>query len=176
MAVLKSPDIDTEDPWNALPRAPVPTNLPPCCVHTPPMRVNTHAAPAPLLSFLPPMMAELPSAAVATEDPWNAFPTPPVPTNLPPCCAHTPPMRVNTHAAPPPLLSFSPPMMAVLPSADSATEDPWNALPMAPVPTNLLPCCVHASPVRVNTHAAPAVLLSPYPPTMAVLPSAESAM
>ena len=45
--------------------------------------------------------------------------------------------------------------MAVLPSADSATEPPCSACPTAPVPTSLLPCWVQTPPLRVNTHAAP---------------------
>src|SRR5437588_3577397 len=32
-------------PWKALPTAPVPTSLFPCWVQTPPLRVNTQAAP-----------------------------------------------------------------------------------------------------------------------------------
>ena len=46
----------------------------------------------------------------------------------------------KTHAAPACELSPGPPTMAVLPSADSATDMPCWALPAAPVPTNLLPC------------------------------------
>src|SRR5258708_5313669 len=45
--------------------------------------------------------------------------------------------------------------MAMLPSADSATDMPWRALPTAPVLTSLLPCCIQTPPLRVNTHAAP---------------------
>src|SRR5215475_8450070 len=68
-----------------------------------------------------------------------------------------------------------PPKIAVLPSADSATDMPWLALPIASVPMSFLPCCVQTAPLRVKTHAAPVLLLSDQPPTMAVLPSAESA-
>src|SRR5262245_9124139 len=64
--------------------------------------------------------------------------------------------------------------MAVLPSADSATEMPWLASPTAPVPTSFVPCWVQTPPLRLNTHAAPAFELSVYPPTMAVLPSADN--
>ena len=35
------------------------------------------------------------------------------------------------------------------------------------------PCWVHVLPVRVNTHAAPTLLLSLWPPISAVLPSLE---
>ena len=37
------------------------------------------------------------------------------------------------------------------------------------------PCCVHVEPVRVNTHAAPTVLLSRGPPISAVPPSLDNA-
>src|ERR1035441_3374555 len=141
-AVLPSPDSDTEDPCDALPTAPMPTNLA-ACVHMPPTPVNAQAAPVPPLSFQPPMIAVLPSADRATEDPCCALPTAAVPTNLAPCCVHTPPTRLNTQAAPAPLLSLGPPTMAVLPSDDRATEVPCSALPTAPVPSSLPPCCVH---------------------------------
>src|SRR6266511_64705 len=68
--------------------------------------------------------------------------------------------------------------MAVLPSAESATDIPWpggNGGSPAPLPTSFLPCCIQTSPLRVNTHVAPIVLLSLGPPTMSVLPSAERA-
>src|SRR4029079_16886855 len=93
-----------------------------------------------------------------------------------------PPLRVNTHAAPTasaPLVQFGlglsqrPPTIAVLPSADSETEVPCSAAPIAPAPTSL-PCWVQAPPLRVNTHAAPMLPLSRNAPTMAVLPSADS--
>src|SRR5262249_40870169 len=106
--------------------------------------------------------------------------TAPVPTNLF-CCVQTPPLRVNTHAAPAAPaapsqngtdrlhgLSPAPPTMAVLPSADNATDVPWRALPTASPPTSFLPCCVQTPPLRVNTQAAPVLPLSDHPPTMAV--------
>src|SRR5580704_9999329 len=66
--------------------------------------------------------------------------------------------------------------MAVLPSADSATEKPCTALPIAPEPRSLLPCWVHPPALRVKTHAAPGKpLLSVFPPTIRVLPSADNA-
>src|SRR5450759_1713700 len=86
-------------------------------------------------------MAVLPSPDSATESLWKALPTAPVPTSLLPCWVQTLPLRVKTHAAPVPLLSVNPPTMAVLPSADSATDQPWSALPTAPVPTSFGPCC-----------------------------------
>src|SRR6516165_8493231 len=138
-------------------------------------RTNTQAAPTPRLSEFPPTIAVLSDSA--TEAPcWAPPPAAPVPTSLLPCWVHTPPLRVNTHAAPVALLSVCPPTIAVLPSADSAAETPcWTKLPTAPLPTSLLPCWVHTPPLRVNTHAAPALLLSPHPPTSAVFPAADSA-
>jgi hypothetical protein len=118
-------------------------------------------------------MAVLPSADSATEKPWLAVPTAPVPTSLLPCWVQIPSMRVKTHAAPMPL-SPDPPTMAVLPSADSATERPCKAGTTALVPTSLLRW-VQAPLLRVKTHAAPVLELSSGPPTMAVLPSADSA-
>ena len=106
-------------------------------------------------------MAVLPSADSATEWPWTARPTAPVPTSLLPCWVQTPLLRVNTHAAPASaLLSKGPPTIAVLPSADSATDQPCAAGATAPVPTSLLPCWVQTPPLRVKTHAAPMFALS----------------
>src|SRR5262249_22878954 len=67
--------------------------------------------------------------------------------------------------------------MAVLPSAESATDQPCKAFPTAPLPASLLPCWLQTLPLRVYTHTAPppALLLSEDPPTMRVLPSADSA-
>src|SRR5450759_5113421 len=64
--------------------------------------------------------------------------------------------------------------MAVLPSAERDTERPRLAAPTAPEPTSLVPCWVQTPALLVQTHAAPALPLSAYPPTMAVLPSAET--
>src|SRR5580692_6908990 len=149
MAVLPSADSATEAPCEAAPTAPVPTSLLPCWVQTPPLWVKTHAAPANELSPFPPTMAVLPSADSATEAPWPTIPPAPVPTSLLPCWVQTPPLRVKTHAAPRIELSSGPPTMAVLPSADSATETPCWAVPAAPVPTSLLPCWVQTPPLRV---------------------------
>src|SRR5438132_1520484 len=83
----------------------------------------------------------------------------PVPVSLPPCCVQVEPVRVNTQAAPTWLLSPPPPMRAVFPSADSATPTPNPPAPVSPVPVSLPPCCVQVEPVRVNTQAAPTLLL-----------------
>src|ERR1019366_1688149 len=94
MAVLPSAEMNTEVPWAAPPTAPEPTNLGPCCVQTPPLRVHTHAAPAPPygappLSFFPPTMAVLPSPESETDCPWyTVAPTAPVPTSFGPCCTN----------------------------------------------------------------------------------------
>src|SRR2546425_654578 len=100
---------------------------------------NTHAAPTGLLSTSPPTMAAFPSADIATDHPWFALPPAPVPTSLALCWLHTPPLLMYTHAAPTARPSLYPPTMAVLPSAESATDLPWFALPPAPVPTSLAP-------------------------------------
>src|SRR5262249_57225347 len=117
-----------------------------------------------------PTIAVLPSAESATDMPWRAFPTAPLPTSFLPCCVQVAPLRVNTHAPSAP----QPPTMAVLPSAESATEIPWpggNGGSPAPLPTRLLPSCVQILPLRAETHAAPVVLLSRGPPIMAALPA-----
>src|SRR5450631_2633411 len=101
-------------------------------------------------------MAVWPSADSATEVPCRAAPTAPVPTSFDPYWVQTPPLRVQTHAAPASELSLNPPTMAVLPSADSATEVPCRAAPTAPVPTSFDPYWVQTPPLRVQTHAAPA--------------------
>ena len=80
---------------------------------------------------------------------------------------------MNTHAAPAPPLSLLPPTIAVFPSPEIATETPCVAAPTAPVPTSLLPSCVHTAPFLTYIHAAPLSLLSNGPPTIAVFPSAE---
>src|SRR5262245_40641998 len=178
MAMLPSADTATDVPRR--PTAPVLTSLF-CCVQTPPLRVNTHAAPAAprpkgacrshRLSPGPPTIAVFPSEDNATDVPWRALPTASLPTSFLPCCVQTPPLRVNTQAAPVLLLSDHPPTMAVLPSADSATDIPRCARPTAPSPTSF-PSCVHTPPAfRANTHATSA----PQPPTIAVLPSADRA-
>src|SRR5271169_3067257 len=96
-----------------------------------------------------------------------------VPTSLFPCCVHTLSFLVNTQTAPLEKLSSGPPTIAVLPSAERETEDPCDGNHTVPLPTSLLPCCVHTPPLRVYTHAAPIHVLSSGPPTIAVFPSVE---
>src|SRR5450759_1358304 len=86
-------------------------------------------------------MAVLPSAESETEVPCKAFvPSAPEPTSLV-CWVQAPPLLVQTHAAPAPPLSVSPPTMAVLPSAERDTERPCSAFPTALEPTSFGPCC-----------------------------------
>src|SRR6516162_8589621 len=119
-------------------------------------------------------MTLLPSPDSATEAPWTALPTAPVPTSLLPCWLQRAPLRVKTQAAPACELSPGPPTAAVLPSLDNATDQPCMAA-TPPVPASFVPCWVQTPLLRVKTHAAPAYAWSAGPPTMAVLPSADSA-
>src|SRR5262249_22322798 len=113
--------------------------------HVPPLRVKIHAAPTLPLSARPPTMAVLPSADNATEEPCWAPPTLLPPTSFAPCCAQLPPgTRVNTHAAPSSELSKGPPIMAVLPLPDSATEEPCRAAPIA-LPIRVFPSRVKSA-------------------------------
>src|ERR1043166_1579865 len=173
-AVFPSADSETDSPCSAAPTAPVPTSFAPCWLHTPAVRVNTHAAPAFALSTFPPTTAVFPSAESETEHPWFAMPTASAPTSFVPCCLQPLLLLVYTHTAPTPWLSKFPPTTAVFPSADSATASPCCANPTAPVPTSFVPCWLHTPALRVKIHAAPRLLLSPYPPTTAVFPSADS--
>src|SRR5262245_46261306 len=121
MAVLPSEE-------SATPPAPAPvTSSAPCGDQTPPLRTNTHAPLTPLTSKV------FPSADNATERP---APEAPLGTSLLPCGDQTPPLRTKIQTAPPEL-SPSPPIAAVFPSADSATDLPWFENPLAPAPTSL---------------------------------------
>src|SRR5262249_30233691 len=55
------------------------------------------------------------------------------------CGSRPPPRRGTPHAAPAPRLSVRPPTVAVLPSADSATDQPCAAGLIPPVPNSLAP-------------------------------------
>src|SRR5439155_803780 len=93
-----------------------------------------------------------------------------------PRCVQVEPERLNTHAAPVLPLSSSPPIRAVLPSADSATPPPKVPAPLSSLPVSFEPCCVQVEPERVNTPTAPPLAVtSLQPPIRAVLPSADSA-
>ena len=107
-------------------------------------------------------------------------PIAPLPTSLGPCCVHVPLLRVNTHAAPEGEKSF--PLVgaastAVLPSADSATDMPLefglpNRTTAHQLGSLLCPCAgaTGEHPDRPYVGAAVGA-----PPTMAVLPSSDSA-
>jgi len=93
-----------------------------CSVHVAPLRVHTHAAPMLIWTLVsvvplaliapdvpvpdvsspgPPMIAVSPSPDSATEKPcWDSELVVVVPTRFSPCWLHTPPLSVNTHAAP----------------------------------------------------------------------------
>src|SRR2546423_1806972 len=101
--------------------------------------------------------------------PNQAAPLSPLPVSFSPCWVQVGPARVKIHAAPTPFppgaaLSKEPPIRAVLPSAESATPEPNSLVPLAPLPVSFSPCWVQVEPARVNTHAAPAKLLSVEPP------------
>lgn len=104
------------------------------------LRTNTQTAPLLLLSFGPSTIAVLLSELIATVF-CKALAIAPEPINLFPCLLHATLTRVKTQAAPALLLSVYPEKIKVLPSALIETELPCPALPTAPVPTNLLPCC-----------------------------------
>src|SRR6266700_7016905 len=114
---------------------------------------NGHAAPSPPLSELPPSSAVPPSEESATDQPSCPGPTSPFPTSLFPCCVQRPlAPRRNTHA--PPVRSSGPPIKAVVPSPESATERPISGDTLF-APISLPPCCTQTPLLRVNSHAAP---------------------
>src|SRR5690242_7309319 len=106
-------------------------------------------------SRYPPTSTVLPSADRATDEPCSPPPNASDPTSFPPCCVHTPRLRVKLHGAPLEAWSALPPPAAVFPSPGAATAHPCCAAPAAPAPISFAPCCVHVPPLRVNTHAAP---------------------
>ena len=142
-------------------------------------RVKIHAAPTLPLSFGPPIRAVVPSSESATVVPKCPLPDSSFAVSFEPICDHVEPERMKAHAAPGPLPSARPPMRAVLPSSESATESPKNrnaAVP--PVPVNFEPCCVHAPLTSLYAYAEPVLLMpvkSLCAPISAVLPSPESA-
>jgi hypothetical protein len=68
-AVFPSEERETELAWRGVPLAPFPMSLSPCWLQAPPARVNTHAAPSPVLSFGPPTIAVFPSVEIETDSP-----------------------------------------------------------------------------------------------------------
>ena len=153
----------------------MPTSLVPCWVQTPPLLVQTHAAPAKLLSLGP---SDDGRVAVGGEGHGIALSSAPHGARADQLGALLGPDA----AAPRPdprgpgdyCCRAVPPTMAVLPSAERDTEKPWSAsIPRRPSRPAWFPAGSRRLPLLVQTHAAPAKLLSPGPPTMAVLPSAE---
>ena len=117
----------------------------PCCDHLPAERVNAHTAPStivvPTVSLGAPTIAKFPSAESATATPKpGCGDVSSLPVSFGPCCAQVLPVRVKTQAAPLPLLSPEPPMRAVFPSADSATDEPKKGLPTPSEPFRGGPC------------------------------------
>jgi hypothetical protein len=170
----------TLEPNSPGPLSPLPVSFAPCWVHFDSERVNTQAAPTLPLAAGPPTSAVLPSLEEsATLVPNWPEPISPLPVSFAPCGVQVEPERVNTHAAPTLALSPGPPSSAVLPSGESATLEPTSPAPTSPEPSknswSFAPCWVQVEPERVNTQAAPTLLLSAGPPISAVLPSEESA-
>ena len=154
------------------------------CSTSCPIRVNTQAAPAALPASAPgrsgpPTSAVLPSDDSATLVPkWSPAPgLAPVAVSF--CCSmYVEPERTYTHAAPlpPSTWSRSPPISAVVPSADSATLLPNSEPPPRLVGgDDLLHLWLHTPSERVNTQRLRRCELSSNAPMIAVLPSAESA-
>src|SRR5271154_3014354 len=120
-------------------------------------------------------MPVLPSADSATLVPNQPSPASPLPVSFDPSWVNAVPEWVNTHTAPMRLLSGAPPISAVLPLAESATLPPNSPAPTSPLPVSFAPSWVQVVPERVNTHAAPTLVLSCGPPIRVVLPLEESA-
>src|SRR5664280_1696458 len=154
MAVLPSPERAADQPSEAFAVASEANSLVPCWLQLTPVLVQTHVAPMLPLSLGPPTMAVLPSPERATDTPCCADADTPEPTSFVPCGAQLTPVVVQIHAAPALPLSLDPPTMAVLPSAERATETPWEAFPDA-VPTNFGPCCVNCAAAVWATRSIP---------------------
>ena len=172
IAVLPSLDNATEKPCPAFPTAPVPTSLLPCCIHSPPLRVKPRRPGVRVVA----RPAHDGGVAIGRQSDGDAL------------------SGVSNRAGADQLVALLGPKTA------AAGEDPrrrhtscrkvrhdggvavvrqgdGEALPVGSnrASADLLPCWVQTAPLRVNTHAAPVILLSASPPTMAVLLSADSA-
>ena len=102
---------------------------------------------------LTPISAVLPSPDRATllpnRDPPRMFRVGRQVTTFLPCCDHFPCERTKTHTAPVWGVSNCPPINAVLPSSESATETPNSAAPTSSAPpVRRLPWWFHSDPVR----------------------------
>src|SRR5262249_25468762 len=166
-AVFPVADRATAAPNSAFPVSSLAVSFLPCWVQVDPDRVNAHAAPLNMLSPGPPINAVLPSEESATPAPNSGPLISPLPVSLAPCRLHVDPTRVNTHAAPTSELSPGPPISAVLPSEESAALTPNLPPPVSPAPVSFA-CSLQVVPERVNTHAAPTLVLSSRAPISAV--------
>src|ERR1700740_3514900 len=173
--MLPSDERATLKPNRPRPLSLAPVSFGPCWLQVGPERVNTHAAPMRVSSPSPPTSAVLPSDESATLWPNSPSPLSSPPVSFEPCWLQVAPERVNTHAAPMPLSSRKPPIRAVLPAEDTVTLNPKLPWPFSSPPVSFVPCWLQTDPERVNTHAAPILLLSLGAPISAVLPSADSA-
>ena len=140
--------------------------LRPCWVQTPPLRVNTHAAPVLAVVVGP---AHDRGVAVGGQRDREALCGDLRPRRCRPASSLLGPDAAAAGEHPRRAsfpLSPDPPTIAVLPSADSATERALRGVSDRAGADQLRPCWVQTPPLRVNTHAAPAVELSAWPPTM----------
>src|SRR5579863_1445169 len=81
-------------------------------------------------------------------------------------------LRLKTHAAPTPLLSFCPPITKVEASPDIATELCRDG-PLNPLPVSTAPCWLHVPLLRVKIQAPPAAPFTNGAPSTKVLPSVD---
>ena len=163
--------------WGCRLVLPAPTSFDPCCIQVAPpsLLAKIHTAPVFEASLDPPIANKVPAPFRDTAVPCDpvVVPTPPEPRNLLPCCTHvTPPsLDTKTHTEPNPEASFGAPTTNIEPASLSAIAAPCAPLPVAPVPTNLLPCCVHVVPLRLKIHVAPMLPLFCEPPTAIMVAS-----
>src|SRR5262249_23658901 len=126
-AVLPSAESAVLFPKPGLPTKPVGTSAGPCCAQETPERTNTNPEPgAPAAGAR--ARAVSPSAESATLGPSAA---PGLATVSLDCWVQVTPERMKAHTAPAPLLSPSPPISAVFPSAESAMPSPKSPAPIS---------------------------------------------
>ena len=178
MAVLPSAERDTEMPWLATPTVPVPTSLDPCWVQTPPLLVQNPRGPrTSIVSHTLPTTAAIRRHRRGTRQrPARRTPRRRCRPAWTPCWVQTPPLRVQTHAAPAPPLSWSPfRTIAVLPSAerDNGITLIGSSPPRPPEPTSLGPPGPDPSAPGQDPGRPRTTVVTHDPPTIAVLPSAD---
>ena len=122
-------------------------------VGAPGTNANAHAAPTPLASFWPLITAMPASDDNATDLPNCAFPLSSVAVSFVVVCwVDVVPERVNTQAAPTLLLSASPPIRAVFPFDDNATELPNCVFPLSSVAVSFVVVCCIPRRSRAREH------------------------